>query len=144
DKSAAIKALAAGTTSILIAPGTARSCFQSLARTIDTTFNDLANGDKIQTSISVPATATAQGVCNNFASGATAAYVVHVGEGVDATALNELATFAGRAGGCLMSPHTTIVHGAAFGLPQFMQLAQANMRLVWSPKSNVFLYGSTA
>jgi cytosine/adenosine deaminase-related metal-dependent hydrolase len=81
-------------------------------------------------------------VCDRFTSGQTNAYVVHVAEGVDATAKNEFATLAARANGCLLAPQTTIVHGTALDTPEFTQMAQANMRLVWSPKSNVFLYGS--
>jgi 5-methylthioadenosine/S-adenosylhomocysteine deaminase len=144
DKYAEVKALAAATTSIVVAPGaTARACYGSLARTIDTSANDLP-GDTVQTSISVPSTTTAQGVCNNFASGTTDAYVVHVGEGIDSTAKTEFSTLAGRAGGCLLSPKTTIVHGTAFDATEFGQMATAGMKLVWSPKSNVFLYGATA
>jgi cytosine/adenosine deaminase-related metal-dependent hydrolase len=73
----------------------------------------------------------------------TNAYVVHVGEGVDDTAENEFATLASRNGGCLLSQYTTIVHGTAFDESEFNQIAAAQMRLVWSPKSNVFLYGDT-
>jgi cytosine/adenosine deaminase-related metal-dependent hydrolase len=142
DKYAEIKALIAGTTSYLLAPGLTRSCFASLIRTIDTPQNDLG-ADRIQTSISVPSNTTAQSVCNNFASGATTAYVVHVAEGVDQTARNEFATLAGRAGGCLISPHTTIVHGTALGTSEFATMAGAGMKLVWSPRSNMFLYGGT-
>lgn len=140
DKYAEIKSLMAGTTSFLLAPGLTRSCFASLTRTIDTPQNDLG-ADRIQTSISVPSNSTAQSVCNNFTSGATTAYVVHVAEGVDATARNEFATLAGRAGGCLISSHTTIVHGTALGASEFSTMAAAGMKLVWSPKSNMFLYG---
>jgi hypothetical protein len=82
-------------------------------------------------------------VCNNFASGATDAYVVHVAEGVDQTARNEFATLASRAGGCLISPKTTIVHGTALGTAEFSTMAVNGMKLVWSPKSNIFLYGGT-
>jgi cytosine/adenosine deaminase-related metal-dependent hydrolase len=142
DKYAEIKALAAGTTSFLLAPGTSRSCFASLARTIDTPQNDLG-ADRIQTSISVPSSTSAQSVCNNFASGTTNAYVVHIAEGTDQTALNEFNALAGRAGGCLLSPLTTIVHGTALGAAEFATMAAHGMRLVWSPKSNMFLYGGT-
>ncbi len=38
-----------------------------------------------------PATSAADGVCSNFANGTTTAYVIHVAEGVDATALAEFA-----------------------------------------------------
>jgi 5-methylthioadenosine/S-adenosylhomocysteine deaminase len=142
DKYAEIKALIAGTTSFLLAPGPTNSCFASVVRTIDTPQNDLG-ADKIQTSVSVPTETNAQGVCNNFASGTTDAYVVHVAEGVDATALNEFTTLSGRAGGCLLSPKTTIVHGTALGPTQFATMAAHDMGLVWSPRSNMFLYNGT-
>ena len=142
DKYAEVKALIAGTTSMLVAPGTGRSCYASLIRTIDTAQNDLG-ADRIQTSISVPSNTTAQSVCANFADGDTDAYVVHVAEGVDQTALNEFSTLASRAGGCLMAPETTIVHGTALGASEFATMAANGMKLVWSPKSNMFLYGAT-
>jgi imidazolonepropionase-like amidohydrolase len=146
DKYAEVKALASATTSILIAPGTTRACYQSLARTIDTAQNDLGS-DKIQTSISVPDNAGATSVCGNFTSGTTLADVVHTAEGIDTTAKNEFHNANGtglidRGGGCLLSPHTTIVHGTALGTTEFTQMATAGMKLVWSPRSNVFLYGS--
>jgi hypothetical protein len=144
DKYAEVKALIGATTSMVVAPGaTARACYASLARTIDTSSNDLT-GDTVQTSISVPSNSSATSVCNNFASGMTNAYLVHTGEGVDATAKNEFATLAGRNAGCLLSPKTSIVHGTAFDATEFTQMAGAGMKLVWSPKSNVFLYGATA
>jgi hypothetical protein len=127
---------------MLVAPGTSKACFGSLTRSIDVSQNDLGV-DKMQTSISVPSNTTAQSVCNNFASGATTAYVVHVAEGVDATARNEFATLASRAGGCLLSPHTTIVHGTALGAAEFQTMAAHGMGLVWSPRSNDFLYQGT-
>jgi hypothetical protein len=143
DKYGEVKALLAATTSIVVAPGTSRACYASLARTIDTSENDLP-ADTVQTSISVPSAATAQSACNNYASGTTNAYLIHTGEGIDSTAKNEFATLAGRASGCLLSPKTTIVHGTAFDATEFGQMATAGMPLVWSPKSNVFLYGATA
>jgi hypothetical protein len=150
DKYGEVKALVGATTSILMAPGTSRSCYASLARTIDTSQNDLGQ-DKIQTSISVPASSTAQPVCNNLAMGTTNAYVIHVGEGIDSTAKGEFAKLAAVPAapspgpvGCLLGPQTTIVHGTAFDATEFTQMAAKGMRLVWSPKSNVFLYGATA
>ncbi len=142
DKYAEVKALIAGTTSMVVAPGLGRSCYASLIRTADTSQNDLG-ADRIQTSISVPSSSTAQSVCNNFASGATDAYLVHIAEGVDQTALNEFASLASRAGGCLLAPETVIVHGTALGTPEFTTMAPHGMKLVWSPKSNMFLYNDT-
>jgi 5-methylthioadenosine/S-adenosylhomocysteine deaminase len=143
DKYAEIKALIAGTTSFLLAPGLSNSCYASVIRSIDLPQNDLGQ-DKIQTSISVPTESSAQSVCNNFASGTTDAYMVHIAEGIDQTARNEFATLSSRAGGCLLSPKTTIVHGTALTSTEFTTMATHGMRLVWSPKSNMFLYNDTA
>lgn len=144
DKYAEIKALIAGTTSFLLAGGAQQpACYASLARTIDTTRNDLGM-DKVQTAISIPSSNTAaQGICDNFADGSTNSFVVHVGEGLNASALNEFTTLKNRASGCLIAPQTAIVHGTAFGTPEFTAMAAANMKLVWSPKSNLFLYNDT-
>lgn len=139
DKYAEVKALIAGTTSFLLAPGAVGlSCYQSLARTIDTQQNDLGQ-DLLRTSISVPDNSTAQGICNAITAGTANAYVVHIGEGIDQTSRNEFAQLEMRASGCLMIPQTAIVHGTALGTPEFDKMAAIGMKLVWSPKSNLFL-----
>lgn len=141
DKYAETKALIAGTTSFVVA-ATARKCYQSVIRTVDTQYNDLGV-DTVRTSISVPTGTTATSVCTSIQNGSTKAYVVHVGEGVDASAKNEFASLSTAAGGCLLDSHVTIVHGTALGSTEFATMAQKNMALVWSPKSNVFLYNAT-
>ncbi len=144
DKYAETKAIIAGTTSFLLAGGAAqRKCYGSVARTIDTTYNDLP-ADKMQvSSIQIPDTADATKICDNFTSGTTNRYVVHCGEGLDETARKEFDALTTVASGCLKAPETTIVHGTAFDTPEFTIMAAADMKLVWSPKSNVFLYGKT-
>ncbi len=154
-KYAEVKALIAGTTSLLMAPGAVEPpCMASVIRTIDTTHNDLPD-DKIQTSISVPSSSSANAVCNNFFDGDTTAYVVHVGEGTDTRARNEFSSLiargsttgcnlpGGNCAGCLLSDKTVIVHGTALGTAEFTTMAQAGMKLVWSPRSNMFLYDDT-
>jgi hypothetical protein len=127
---------------MVVAPGTVRKCFSSLTRTIDTDQNGLGV-DRIQTSISVPATATADKVCTALTEGRTTAYVIHIAEGIDDTAKKEFATLASRANGCLMAPQTTITHGTALGEAEFKTMAEKRMRLIWSPRSNMFLYNDT-
>jgi 5-methylthioadenosine/S-adenosylhomocysteine deaminase len=144
NKYGELKGLVAGTTAIVGAANPAnRACYGSLARTIDQTPNGLA-ADKIQVATLFPATSAADGVCSNFASSTTDAYVIHVGEGVDNTALNEFNTLGTvtTTDGCLYAPQTAIVHGTAFGDAQLSVMAQHQMSLVWSPRSNVFLYGA--
>jgi cytosine/adenosine deaminase-related metal-dependent hydrolase len=147
-----LKGLIAGTTSIVGAanPGN-RTCYRSLARTIDQTANGLCGteppqscDDKIQAHTLFPSTASADGVCTNFGDGDTEAYLIHAGEGVDQSALGELASLetVTTEDGCLIDARTTVVHGTAFGAPQLDILAAAGMGISWSPRSNVFLYGS--
>src|SRR6185503_18100575 len=102
--------------------------------------------DKIQTATIFPSQASADGVCANFLDGDTTAYVVHVAEGGDQTALNEFGKLntISTVDGCLLDPKTTIIHGAALGDPELTTVAQKGMSLVWSPQSNVFLYGANA
>ncbi len=144
DKYGELKGLIAGTTSILTSatPGN-KACYASLARTIDQTPNGLP-ADKVQTATLFPSTSAADGVCDNQSTGKTDAYVIHIAEGIDAVALKEFATLntISTVDGCLFVPKTTIIHGAALGDPELTQMAAAGMSLVWSPQSNVFLYGA--
>lgn len=138
-----LKGLIAGTTSIQGSPGAVnRPCYGSLARTIDQTHNDLPE-DKIQTSTIFPTTESADGVCTNFADGDTDAYVIHIAEGVDATARAEFADLGTvtTTPDCLYDPKTTIVHGTALTPAELQIMADNGMSLSWSPRSNVFLYG---
>ena len=76
-------------------------------------------------------------MCTNFASGKTDAYLIHVGEGTDATALGEFGRSARSrtTPGCLLAPQTaTITHGIAFTATEFATMAQAGMKLTWSPR----------
>ncbi|CAN5903762.1 hypothetical protein BH11MYX3_BH11MYX3_21450 [soil metagenome] len=144
DKYGELKALIAGTTSVQgSANPSDKACFASLARTIDQSGNGLGF-DRMQTSTLFPSLTSASSVCANFDSGRTDAYLIHIGEGVDATSRDELAKLGtiSSTPQCLYSPHTTIIHGTALGDPEMTTLATHGMSLVWSPRSNVFLYGA--
>lgn len=140
-----LKGLVAGTTSIVGLPGLAAGCMSSVARSIDVPQNGLGT-DKVQTSALFPPSASsANNVCSNFTSGTTAAYLIHCGEGTDATALAEWTTLGTITDpdDCLYAPQTTITHGTAFTATEFAAMGAAGMKLTWSPKSNVALYGAT-
>jgi hypothetical protein len=143
NKYGELKGLISGTTSIVGAANPAnKACYGSVARTIDQT-NDLGY-DKIQAATLTPLSkATADSVCENIAEDKTDAFVVHAGEGIDQASLNEFnALFtAPTTDGCLHRHETAIVHGTAFGANEFSQMGALGMSLVWSPRSNVFLYG---
>jgi 5-methylthioadenosine/S-adenosylhomocysteine deaminase len=147
-----LKGLIAGTTSIVGAANPAdKACYGSLARTIDQGANDMPGpkNDKVQIATLFPSAASADGVCKNIhTDDDTDAYLPHVGEGKpgDASALAEFTTLqtinSTEPDGCLLTPETAIVHGTAFGDPEFALLAAHGTDLVWSPRSNVFLYGA--
>lgn len=68
-------------------------------------------------------------------------FVIHLCEGVNVDALDEFTTWQALAG---LDTRTTIIHGVALGAPEWVSLAAAGGHLVWSPRSNVVLYGQTA
>lgn len=138
DKWGELKGVVAGETSIVGLPGTSAACFGSLARSIDVAQSGLTD-DKIQTSALYPPS-DPTGACANFASGKTDAYLIHAGEGIDAKAQGEFA----KLDACLFTHQVAITHGTAFTAAQFQTMADAQMKLIWSPQSNVSLYGQTA
>ncbi|MCA9701843.1 MAG: amidohydrolase family protein, partial [Myxococcales bacterium] len=151
NKYGELKALVAGTTAVTGAANPSnKKCYRTLARTIDQSANGLCGTvppqscpDGIQNHTIFPGTAAADGVCANFEDGSTDAYLVNVGEGVDDVALSELDDLytAPTIDGCLFDPRTAVVQGTAFGEMEFDLMAANGMGLVWSPRSNVFLYG---
>lgn len=76
-----------------------------------------------------------------IAGGAVNASMIHLCEGIDATARAQFATW--RDWG-MLDETTTIIHGAALNAADFAQMAAAGAKLVWSPMSNMKLYGGTA
>lgn len=85
------------------------------------------------------------------------AYVAHVGEGRDDEARNEFecltsTTFdvagAGPEGGGvshdILYANTAVIHGVGLTPPMLATLAQRQVGMIWSPRSNLYLYGKTA
>jgi 5-methylthioadenosine/S-adenosylhomocysteine deaminase len=144
DKWGELKGLISGTTSIVGLPGTSAACFGSIARSIDVSQNELST-DTVQTSALFPPS-NPDGVCANFAAGKTTAFLAHVGEGIDAKAQGEFAKLGSMTTtpNCLYAPQTAITHGVAFTAADFATMAQHQMKLIWSPQSNVTLYNATA
>lgn len=144
DKYGEMKGLIAGTTGIVGSAGaTAKSCYGSLARTLGLSSNDLPE-DKMQTSVLAPTLVSADGVCAKFASGATTSFVVHIGEGTDSSAEKEFGKLGtvSTVDNCLYDSKTTLVHATAMTDADLAVMGAAGMNIVWSPRSNVFLYGA--
>ena len=69
------------------------------------------------------------------------ALVMHVAEGTDAVAQEQF-TFLQSQG--LLNPKGVLIHGVSLGASDFQAMAAAGTALVWSPRSNLELYGVTA
>jgi 5-methylthioadenosine/S-adenosylhomocysteine deaminase len=69
------------------------------------------------------------------------ALAMHVAEGTDAAA-EEQFTFLQSAR--LLNPKGILIHGIPLGASDFQAMAAAGTALVWSPRSNLELYGATA
>ncbi len=70
------------------------------------------------------------------------AYVPHIAEGIDAEAQNEVTCTTTTYD--VVEPQTAIVHAIAVGGAEVAEFAAERSWVVWSPRSNVALYGNTA
>jgi len=87
----------------------------------------------------------------NYGGGATtaadiageAAYLPHIAEGINQAARNEL-TCTSMGNLDLVAPQTAVVHAVGIGANEAQLLGEDYTRVVWSPRSNIVLYGNTA
>ena len=73
-------------------------------------------------------------------SGSLNAWFVHLSEGVDAKSKNEFDALYNKG---LIMDETVVIHGTALDQSQFQKMSQVGAGLVWSPVSNLLLYGDT-
>jgi hypothetical protein len=153
DRYAEIKAIVGGATSVVGSPSPSsqdphsNECIKGLARNLDF-YSDLyskgvANTEPLSYQI-FPLemrVRDANNVRSGMDSGKITSLLVHLVEGVDASARREFAMF--RAQG-LLRPGTTIIHGVGLRAPEFQEMRECGVGLVWSPRSNFELYGTTA
>jgi 5-methylthioadenosine/S-adenosylhomocysteine deaminase len=67
--------------------------------------------------------------------------VIHVAEGTDALSEEEFTFLQSQS---LLNPKGVIIHGISLGASDFQAMATTGTALVWSPRSNLELYGTTA
>ena len=79
---------------------------------------------------------------NDYISGLTA-YLPHIAEGINQAARNEL-TCASMGETDLIEPQTAVIHGVGVTPTEVQLMAEDYTRLIWSPRSNIVLYGNTA
>ena len=136
-----VRAMVAGTTTIQGTFNSNRKCFRTLVHNAE--YGNELGPDKMRTNItgvdSISATDAAT-IRADLQSGALTAFVLHLAEGIDDTSRNELTTLESK--GLLLSG-TVIIHGTALNATQLGRVAAAGAKLVWSPASNLILYGAT-
>ena len=74
------------------------------------------------------------------------AYAPHIAEGIDLSARNELLCLSSEDNGGtdLIESNTAIIHAIALTAPDTAMLSYDEASVIWSPRSNVDLYGNTA
>ena len=74
------------------------------------------------------------------------AYTPHVSEGIDTEARNEFLCLSTDSYGGVdaLGGNTAIIHGVGMSAPDVQVMAADGMKLIWSPRSNISLYGETA
>ena len=77
---------------------------------------------------------------SQIAKGEVTAYYIHMAEGVDDTSRKE---FADLVGASLLTKATVLIHGTALQPSHLQQVRDAGASIVWSPQSNLRLYGQT-
>ena len=71
-------------------------------------------------------------------------YLPHVAEGIDAEANNEFKCLNGGSGRDLIAANTSIIHGIGLTAADIADMSASGAKLVWSPRTNIDLYGQTA
>lgn len=73
-------------------------------------------------------------------------FIAHVSEGIDAYSRNEFLCLsrADSGGEDLLEPQSAFIHGVSLNPKDFAEMAGSGTDLIWSPRSNISLYGHTA
>lgn len=72
------------------------------------------------------------------------AYIPHVSEGIDTESRNEFVCISKDDNYNLIKPNTGIIHAVAINAADAALIQQNRSKVIWSPRSNVDLYGNTA
>lgn len=99
-----------------------------------------SNGTRLDKGCGYPTLPTPAQLANNDA------YAPHVAEGINDEARNELLCLTSNAfwGQSVIDRRTAMIHGVGLTLHDARLLAARHASVIWSPRSNVSLYGHTA
>jgi len=152
ERYAEIKALLGGATSLVgsYSPTPAQphrnDCVKGLARNLDFfsgLYSDQVNAEPLRNEI-FPLEVSweqAKTIRDGLGSGDLKAAIFHVGEGKDASAAREFRMFKARG---FLRPGVSIIHGVSLREADFSEMKANGVGFIWSPKSNLELYGKTA
>ncbi len=142
ERYAEIRSLVAGVTAIQGANGAKLVETDSLVRHVDLAIFGV---HRARSMIDLPADATPepahlQTILEKIASGLVDTFYVHLAEGRadDDASAGELARLVSLGA---LTPATVVIHGTALQRDQVGQLADGGAKLVWSPQSELRLYG---
>ena len=141
---AEVRALTGGVTAIQGASGTNRATDESLVRNVDLrVFGD----HKARAMIDLPSKTSRdvqrlKDIVTAIGTGDVTAFYLHLAEGArdDARSQKEFDTLVGFDA---LTKGTVLIHATALTRDQLGQVADAGAKLVWSPQSNLRLYGET-
>jgi 5-methylthioadenosine/S-adenosylhomocysteine deaminase len=148
-----VKAIAGGATSVVggltpVKPDD-NACIMGLARNLDNYSGfgapGVLNQEKLRYEIfpfEMKLADQAQ-VKADLDSGKLKSFLIHVGEGKDAAAAREFRMLNKREDGFLRQG-VSIIHGVALGKLDFEKMKEKGVALIWSPRSNIELYGVTS
>jgi imidazolonepropionase-like amidohydrolase len=73
-------------------------------------------------------------------------YLPHISEGIDSEAQNEFACLSSASGGGsdIIADNTSVIHGIGLTAADIAEFSASGADLVWSPRTNIDLYGNTA
>ena len=142
---AEVRALVGGVTAIQGASGRTQTGVESLVRNVD---GVIFGQHRARSIIDLPAEADPEGVedltriVRAITNGEVDAFYVHLAEGRrdDERSRGEFDALVGFGA---LTAATVIIHGTALTRDQFAAAAEAGAKLVWSPQSNLRLYGQT-
>jgi len=143
ERYAEVKAISEGETSVT--GGLSEPCSNGLARNID--YNPELGGNLGRIIYNVfPFQMTEEQLAEAKAALAAkprGSLLIHVAEGSpnDASAAREFTMLKGRG---LLLPGVTVIHGVGLKPENFVEMASHGVGFVWSPRSNIELYGDTA
>jgi len=95
---------------------------------------------KIYTSVSRISGINEDKIKSRFDAGTLDTWIIHLAEGIDNSSKKEFETLDSKG---LLREETVIVHGTALENNHFDKMNEEGLDLVWSPLSNLLLYGKT-